>query len=140
MGRSPVGDDAVFDAVLRRCGAVRVRTYAELFSAEQLIGAGRLPRGNRSLSSPTAVARVSWPRISLRKSAWKSRNCRRKPSRRSTACLPAHWPRGNPVDVLGDATAARLTAALAPCSATRRRCGVDLFSPQRFLASDEAHG
>ncbi|MEO6353033.1 MAG: CoA-binding protein, partial [Burkholderiaceae bacterium] len=43
----PIDDDAAFDAVLRRCGAVRVRTYSELFSAEQLIGAGRLPRGNR---------------------------------------------------------------------------------------------
>lgn len=55
------------------------------------------------------------------------------------ACLPAHWPRGNPVDLLGDATASRLEAALALLLVDD---GVDavltLFSPQQVLASDEA--
>ena len=42
-----IGSDAVFDAVLRRCGAVRVRTYNELFSAARLLAAERTPAGNR---------------------------------------------------------------------------------------------
>jgi acetyltransferase len=136
---SAVDDDATFDAVLRRCGAVRVRTYAELFSAEQLIGTGRLPRGNRlaviangggpcvmaadyAAESGVEIAQLSAPTLAA-----------------LDACLPAHWPRGNPVDLLGDATASRLAAALAPLLADD---GVDavltLFSPQQILASDEA--
>jgi acetyltransferase len=136
---APAGDDAAFDAVLRRCGAVRVRTYAELFSAEQLIGAGRLPRGNRlaviangggpgvMAADYAAEAGVEIARLSAQTLA------------ALDACLPAHWPRGNPVDLLGDATAARLALALAPLLADE---GVDavltLFSPQQILASDEA--
>jgi acetyltransferase len=136
---SAVDDDATFDAVLRRCGAVRVKTYAELFSAEQLIGTGRLPRGNRlaviangggpcvmaadyAAESGVEIAQLSAPTLAA-----------------LDACLPAHWPRGNPVDLLGDATASRLAAALAPLLADD---GVDavltLFSPQQILASDEA--
>ena len=135
----PAGDDDAFDAVLRRCGAVRARTYAELLSAEQLIGAGRLPRGNRlavitngggpgvmaadyAAESGVEIARLSAGTLAA-----------------LDACLPSHWPRGDPVDVLGDATASRLAQALAPVLADE---GVDavltLFCPQRILASDEA--
>ncbi|MCX7177379.1 MAG: GNAT family N-acetyltransferase, partial [Proteobacteria bacterium] len=136
---SPVSDDAAFDAVLRRCGAVRVRTYAELFSAEQLIGGGRLPRGNRlaivtngggpgvMAADYTAEAGVEIAQLSART------------LEQLDACLPAHWSRQNPVDILGDATAERLAATLGPVLGDE---GVDavltLFSPQQVLASEAA--
>jgi len=41
------GDDAVFDAVLRRAGAVRVRYFVQLFSAVKVLGYARRPRGRR---------------------------------------------------------------------------------------------
>jgi acetyltransferase len=135
---SPIGD-AAFDAVLRRCGAVRVRTYAELFSAEQLIGAGRLPRGNRL----AVIANGSGPGIMAADYAAEAgveiAHLSAQTLAALDACLPAHWPRGNPVDLLGDATASRLAQALAPLLADE---GIDavltLFSPQQILASDEA--
>jgi acetyltransferase len=40
-------DDAVFDAVLRRAGAVRVRYFVQLFSALKVLGYTRRPRGRR---------------------------------------------------------------------------------------------
>ncbi len=40
-------DDAVFDAVLRRAGAVRVRYFVQLFSALKVLGCARRPRGRR---------------------------------------------------------------------------------------------
>ncbi|ALM84965.1 GNAT family N-acetyltransferase [Bordetella sp. N] len=40
-------DDAVFDAVLRRAGAVRVRYFVQLFSAVKVLGYARRPRGRR---------------------------------------------------------------------------------------------
>jgi acetyltransferase len=136
---SPVGDDAAFDAVLRRCGAVRVRTYAELFSAEQLIGAGRLPYGNRL----AVISNGGGPGVMAADYAAETGVEIAQLSAQTLAaldaCLPAHWPRGNPVDLLGDATASRLALALAPLLADE---GVDavltLFSPQQILASDEA--
>jgi acetyltransferase len=136
---SPVGDDAAFDAVLRRCGAVRVKTYAELFSAEQLIGAGRLPRGNRL----AVITNGGGPGVMAADYAADAGVEMAQLSASSLAaldsCLPAHWPRGNPVDLLGDATAARLALALAPLLADE---GVDavltLFSPQQILTSEDA--
>ncbi|OZI77492.1 GNAT family N-acetyltransferase [Bordetella genomosp. 12] len=47
-GRSePGGADAVFDAALRRAGAVRVRYFVQLFSAVKVLGYARRPRGRR---------------------------------------------------------------------------------------------
>lgn len=136
---SPENDDATFDAVLRRCGAVRVRTYAELFSAEQLIGAGRLPRGNRL----AVIANGSGPGVMAADYAAEAgveiAQLSASTLAALDACLPMHWPRDNPVDVLGDATASRLAAAL---KLLLDDDGVDavltLFSPQQVLASDDA--
>ena len=138
-GGPPVGEDATFDAVLRRCGAVRVRTYAELFSAEQLIGAGRLPRGNRL----AVVANGGGPGVMAADCAADAGVEIAQLSAATLAaldaCLPAHWPRGNPVDLLGDATSSRLAAAL---DLLLKDDGVDavltLFCPQQVLASDDA--
>ena len=42
-----VGSDEVFDAALRRGGAVRIRSFSELFSAVQCLAARYQPVGNR---------------------------------------------------------------------------------------------
>ena len=39
--------DAVFDAALRRAGAVRVRYFVQLFSAVKVLGYTRRPKGRR---------------------------------------------------------------------------------------------
>lgn len=41
------GADAVFDAALRRAGAVRVRYFVQLFSAVKVLGYSRRPKGRR---------------------------------------------------------------------------------------------
>ncbi len=42
-----VGSDDVFDAALRRAGAVRVRNFVQLFIIAKCLSARHLPRGNR---------------------------------------------------------------------------------------------
>src|SRR5579859_1247376 len=42
-----VGSDAVFDAALRRGGAVRVKTYIQLFAAARVLANARFPQGER---------------------------------------------------------------------------------------------
>lgn len=44
---SIVGDDDAFDAALRRAGAVRVRSFTELFSAAKCLGSRHRPVGRR---------------------------------------------------------------------------------------------
>src|SRR6185436_13075350 len=42
-----VGSDEVFDAALRRAGAVRVKTYTQLFAATRVLSIDRFPQGER---------------------------------------------------------------------------------------------
>lgn len=44
---APDDGDAVFDAMLRRAGAVRVQYFVQLFSAVKVLGYARHPRGRR---------------------------------------------------------------------------------------------
>lgn len=46
-GRQDTRADAVFDAALRRAGAVRVRYFVQLFSAIKVLGYARRPKGRR---------------------------------------------------------------------------------------------
>ena len=107
-----VGDDAVFDAVLRRSGVVRASTYGELFSAARLLGAGRLPAGERLAiltngGGPGVMAADCASDYGLTLASLA------EPTRAALdAALPPHWSHGNPVDIIGDATPARLSAAL----------------------------
>ena len=43
-----VGDDAVFDIALRRAGAIRVSAYTQMFSAAEVLAAGRFPRSEQA--------------------------------------------------------------------------------------------
>lgn len=139
QGDSTCSDDAAFDAVLRRCGAVRVRTYAELFSTEQLIGVGRLPRSNclaivSNGSGPGAIAANRAAEAGVEIAQLSSQTMAAL-----DACLPAHWSHGNPVDILGDASAERYRLAVASLLEDDGVAAVlTLFSPQQVLASDVA--
>jgi acetyltransferase len=110
-----VGDDAVFDAALRRAGAIRVGAYTEMMTAAEVLAAGRLPRaepGNRLAiitngSGPGVLAadvavdnEVELARLSAETVA------------ALDAVLPSTWDRGNPVDVLRDADAERFASTL----------------------------
>jgi acetyltransferase len=106
------GSDAVYDAAFRRAGILRVRDLEELFDAVETLaypldfsgddlviltnggGAGviatdaLIDQGGRLTElSPQTVARLN-------------------------AVLPRTWSHGNPVDIIGDATAARYADAL----------------------------
>jgi acetyltransferase len=107
------GIDAVYDAAFRRAGILRVRTLDELFDAVETVAAapefsgdgltvltngggigvlatdGLLDEGGRLTSlTPETVAKLD-------------------------AVLPPTWSRGNPVDIIGDATGKRYGDALS---------------------------
>ena len=134
-----VGDDAVFDAALKRSGVVRAKSYAELFDAARLLGAGRLPAGNRLAiltngGGPAVMAAdcASEQGVELAKLSPETINA-------LDATLPVHWSHGNPVDIIGDATPERLAAALAPLLADPGVDGVlTLFCPQIVMTAEDA--
>ncbi|HEX7081963.1 MAG TPA: bifunctional acetate--CoA ligase family protein/GNAT family N-acetyltransferase [Gammaproteobacteria bacterium] len=112
-----VGADDVFAAALRRAGVVRVLEYADFFAVAETLNAGLTTRGPRLAivtngGGPAVMAAdaaadkgIELARLAETTQAELDR------------ILPAAWSRGNPIDVLGDADAARYAAALRVCAA-----------------------
>ena len=134
-----VGNDAVFDAALKRSGVVRAQTYDELFDAARLLGAGRLPTGKRLAiltngGGPGVMAADCAAEHGVEIAALSTETIAGL-----NATLPTHWSHGNPVDIIGDATPERFAAALAPLLADPGVDGVlTLFCPQIVMTASDA--
>lgn len=107
-----IGRDDVFDAALRRVGVLRVDTEEELFGLAEFLDRAPSPAGPRltivtnaggpgALAADAAVlAGGEVPPLSPETLASLDR------------LLPPQWSHGNPIDLLGDAPAARFGQAL----------------------------
>jgi acetyltransferase len=106
-----VGADPVFDAALRRAGAVRVRTYTQLFAAARALASGRLPQGERLAivtngGGPGVVAADSAAENGVPLAVLSPTTIEELGK-----ALPQQWSRGNPIDIIGDAPPERFAAA-----------------------------
>lgn len=126
-----VGADHVFDAAIGRAGAVRVLTVNQLFAAAQTLASGTRVEGPRLAiitngGGPGVMAadRASDLQVPLAELSSETID-------RLSTVLPAHWSHSDPVDILGDADAARYRAAAEIVLADK---GVDgllvLLTPQ----------
>ena len=134
-----VGRDDVFEAALRRSGAVRVKTYTQLFAAARMLAAGKFPAGERlaiitngggpGVMAADCAAENGIPLAALSPPTLASLD----------AALPAQWSHGNPVDLVGDASAERYRAATAAVLADP---GVDavlaMYTPIAVTAPEDA--
>ncbi|MFN2349300.1 MAG: GNAT family N-acetyltransferase [Thioalkalivibrio sp.] len=133
-----VGADDVFDAALERAGAVRARTIQQLFSAARLLSSGARVRGNRlaiisNAGGPGVMATDRAVELDVEMAQLAPDTLKRL-----DAALPAHWSHGNPVDLLGDADAARYREALSACLVDPQVDGVlAMLTPQ---AMTDANG
>ncbi len=110
-----VGADDVFDAALRRAGVLRVADFANFFGVAATLSSGMRTTGRRlaivtNAGGPGVMAADHAADRGLALAELVPQTLARL-----DAALPAHWSHGNPVDVLGDADAARYAAAFAPC-------------------------
>ncbi len=110
--RQEPSHDAVFDAALRRAGTVRVQTYAQLFAAARILAVGRIPQGNRL----AVVSNGRGPALLAADSASEHGVALAKFTSATVSTLEALLPqtcaRTNPIDVRGNASPARLAAAV----------------------------
>jgi len=108
-----VGSDAVFEAALRRAGAVRVRTYTQLFAAARALSGHLAPRGERLAivtngGGPGVVAADSAAENAVPLAQLSPETIRALEEQ-----LPPQWSHGNPLDIIGDAPPERFAAATA---------------------------
>ena len=136
-----VGDDAVFDAALRRAGAIRVDNYFDMLSAAEVLAAGRFPRpdpGNRL----AIITNGDGPGVLAADVAARNEVALAGLSADTVAALdqllPATWSRGNPVDVMRDADAERYAKACERVLADPGNDGVlVLFAPTLALGAED---
>jgi acetyltransferase len=106
------GEDMVYDAAFKRAGVVRVRSIEELFDCAELLAKQPRPAGPRMAvitngGGPGVMAMDAMARYGV------------EPAQLSNPAiealdrvLPPHWSHGNPVDILGDASAERYARAV----------------------------
>ncbi|HUN94344.1 MAG TPA: bifunctional acetate--CoA ligase family protein/GNAT family N-acetyltransferase [Burkholderiaceae bacterium] len=133
-----VGDDAVFEAALRRAGAIRVGLYEELFAAAETLASGRLPRGNRLAiltngGGPGVLAADAAADHGVALAGLSA------PAREALdGFLPATWSHANPVDIIGDADSDRFARALEALLGDKENDGVlVLFTPTMELTAKD---
>jgi acetyltransferase len=106
------GADDVCDAALRRAGIVRVDRIDELFDAAETLVRARPLRGDRVaiLTNGGGLGVLAADRVVA--SSGRLATLAEATLAALDAALPASWSRGNPIDIVGDAPAARYAAAL----------------------------
>jgi acetyltransferase len=133
-----VGTDDVFDAALRRAGVVRGERIGHLFSAATTLAAHYRTRGERLAivtngGGPGAMASDKAADLGLPLAELPA-----EAIERLDGVLPPTWSRGNPVDVIGDATAERYRAAIEVCLGERSVDGVlVILTPQAMTDPTE---
>lgn len=134
-----VGIDAVFDAALRRCGAVRVRTYTQLFAATRVLASSAFPPGERL----AIITNGGGPGVMAADSAAENgvplAVLSPETMTRLDRDLPPQWSHGNPIDIIGDAPPERFAAAT---SAALADPAVDallvMYSPVAITSPEDA--
>jgi acetyltransferase len=109
---SMAGSDDVLDAAFKRAGVLRVNTIADLFYMAEVLAKQPRPKGKRL----TIVTNAGGPGV-LATDALITGGGELTPISQPTIeelnkLLPSAWSHANPVDVLGDADAARYAKSL----------------------------
>jgi acetyltransferase len=106
------GSDAVYDAVFRRAGLLRVMDLEEMFVAAEALGRTRALPGKRLtiLTNGGGVGVLAIDR--LIELGGIASELSAETQVRLDALLPAGWSKSNPVDIIGDADGERYARAL----------------------------
>lgn len=106
------GSDAVLDAALRQSGVLRVDTIEELFDMAEVLAKQPLPTGRRLAIVTNAGGPGALATDALVLGKGELAELSPQTMADLNALLPECWSHHNPVDVLGDADAARFAQAL----------------------------
>lgn len=125
------GEDGVYDAALKRAGAVRVDEILDLFNAAEVLSSKNLPRGPRLAIITNSGGPGVMSTDTLIERGGKLAELGPQSIERLNAALPAFWSKGNPIDILADADIDRYILAIKVCMEDQ---GVDgilvIYAPQ----------
>jgi acetyltransferase len=132
------GSDEVYDAAFRRCGVLRVDTISELFNMAEVLGKQARPRGPRLAILTNAGGPGVLATDALISGGGELATLSEDSRKALDSFLPAHWSRGNPIDILGDADPERYARALAIALADPNNDGLlAILAPQGMTSPAE---
>jgi len=135
---SMAGEDAVYDAAFKRAGIVRVPSLARLFDCAELMAKQPRPSGTRLAiitngGGPGVMAADTLAEYGLEPAPLND-----EIMARLGEILPPYWSRGNPIDILGNATVERFATVFDLCMASREFDGIlVIMVPQNLTAPEE---
>ncbi len=129
------GSDAVYDAAFRRAGLLRVFDLEELFDATETLGCLKPFPGQRLaiLTNGGGVGVLAVDRLIDLGGVLAELSAETKA--RLDSALPPTWSKSNPIDIVGDADAARYAAALEALLADAENDAVLVLNVPTALAS-----
>ena len=132
------GSDDVLDAAFRRVGVLRVNTIEELFSLAELLGKQRRPAGPRLAIVTNGGGPGVLATDALIESGGKLADLSGNTFDELNKLLPPHWSRGNPIDILGDASPKTYAKAVEIVARAENNDGLlVILSPQAVTEPTE---
>jgi len=132
---SLAGADEVYDAAFRRAGMLRVFDLRELFDCAETLGRAKAPGGKRLaiLTNSGGIGVLAIDRLAELGGVPAAIGPGLQ--ERLNALLPPRWSHANPVDIGGDADAARYAVALEALLADKDNDAVLVMNVQTAVAS-----
>ena len=106
------GADLVYDAAFRRAGMLRVKELGELFEAVTTLSAGIQVKGDRLTVVTNGGGAGVLAADALEEQGGRLTTLSTETLAKLDSLLPRTWSRGNPIDVLGDASPERYRGAV----------------------------
>ncbi|MFY9779000.1 MAG: bifunctional acetate--CoA ligase family protein/GNAT family N-acetyltransferase [Candidatus Baltobacteraceae bacterium] len=132
------GSDAVLDAAFERCGLLRVESIEELFSMADVLAKQPRPAGKRLAIVTNAGGPAVLATDALVEGQGESARLSDATLEALDGLLPPRWSHGDPVDVLGDASAESYAKAVELVAADPNNDALLVaFSPQGAAAPVE---
>jgi acetyltransferase len=132
------GSDDVLDAAFRRVGVLRVDTIEELFGLAELLGKQPRPAGPRLAIVTNGGGPGVLATDALIECGGKLAELSGKTLDELNTLLPPHWSRGNPVDILGDASPETYAKAVEIVARDENNDGLlVILSPQAVTEPSE---
>jgi acetyltransferase len=131
---SLAGNDAVFDAALKRAGVIRVETISQLFNCAQSLAIQQRPKGNRLAIITNAGGPGILATDHLIHHGGELAHFSERTLNELNKALPESWSHGNPVDLAGDARPQLYRKALEICLKDENTDGVlVILTPQALV-------
>lgn len=136
-----VGIDGVYEAAFRRAGVLRVNDLGELFDAAEILARSNPTRGNRLAVLTNGGGGGVLAADAIAQQDLRLAKLSEDTKARLDKCLPPNWSHANPIDIIGDADAARYQAALEAALDNPETDGVLVINcPTGLASSSEAAG